>query len=195
MIREAAEARFGPGARPASIVLTHGHGDHAGNARDLADLWQVPVYAHRLEFPYLTGKSKYPPPDPTAPGFMAFMTRFFSPDTAGSGRSRSAPWKKANPAPGMDGWDWHFTPGHAPGHVAFFRTSDATLLAGDAFTTVNLDSLLAIVTKRQRISRPPTPVNYDWKLARGIGPQAGRPESADLRLWAWRTDVRPGCGG
>jgi hypothetical protein len=66
----------------------------------------------------------------------------------------------------MDGWDWHFTPGHAPGHVSFFRTSDATLLAGDAFTTVNLDSFFEIVTKRRRICRPPTPVNYDWKLCR-----------------------------
>ena len=81
MIREAAEARFGPDARPVSIVLTHGHGDHSGTARELADLWQVPVYAHRLELPYLTGKSKYPPSDPTAPGFMAFMTRFFGGET------------------------------------------------------------------------------------------------------------------
>jgi glyoxylase-like metal-dependent hydrolase (beta-lactamase superfamily II) len=162
-IREAAEARFGPGARPASIVLTHGHADHAGNAVELADLWQVPVYAHRMEFPYLTGKSKYPPADPTTPGFMAFVTRFFGGETVNLG-SRVQPLEEGRAAPGLDGWDWHFTPGHAPGHVAFFRMSDATLVAGDAFTTVNVDSLPDIVMKKQRISRPPTPMNYDWRL-------------------------------
>jgi glyoxylase-like metal-dependent hydrolase (beta-lactamase superfamily II) len=165
MIREAAEARFGPGARPVSIVLTHGHGDHSGNAAALADLWQVPIYAHRLEFPYLTGKSKYPPADPTAPGFMSFMTRFMGGETASLGE-RLRPLEEGKPAPGMEDWDWHFTPGHAPGHVAFFRTCDATLLAGDAFTTMNVDSLLDVVSKRQRISRPPTPINYDWRLVR-----------------------------
>lgn len=164
-IREAAEARFGPGAHPASIVLTHGHGDHSGSAAELSDLWKVPIYAHRMEFPYITGKSKYPPADPTAPGFISFMTRFFTTQAPDLG-DRVRPLEEGCPAPGMDGWEWHFTPGHAPGHVAFFRSSDATLIAGDAFATVNLDSLLDIATKRQRISRPPTPINYDWKLVR-----------------------------
>ena len=75
-IIEAAEARFGAGARPEAIVLTHGHFDHAGSALPLAEYWDVPVYAHRLEMPYLTGKSGYPPPDPTIGGAMAFLSRF-----------------------------------------------------------------------------------------------------------------------
>jgi glyoxylase-like metal-dependent hydrolase (beta-lactamase superfamily II) len=197
-IREAVDARFGPGARPTSIVLTHGHADHSGNARELADLWKVPVYAHRLELPYLTGKSQYPPPDPTAPGFMAFLTRFFSPQTEDLG-DRVRALEEERPAPGMNGWDWHFTPGHAPGHVSYFRTSDATLLAGDAFTTMNVDSVLAVLTKRKRISRPPTPVNYDWKLcaesvrkldalnpltfACGHGMPMAGPDAADQFTW------------
>lgn len=165
-IREAAERRYGPGARPAAILLTHGHWDHAGSALDLANFWDVPVYAHPLELPFLTRKSAYPPFDPTAPGFMAFVTRFVGNIKPFDLGDRVQPLESDQDPAGLTGWNWHHTPGHAPGHVSFYRRSDATLLAGDAFTTVNLDSLFAIVTKRQQISRPPTPSTIDWAAAR-----------------------------
>ncbi len=164
MIRAAAESRYGRGAKPACIFLTHGHFDHAGSARELADSWGVPVYAHRLELPYLTGRSCYPPPDPTAPGMMSFLSRFFSSkpfDLGGLVRELSS----EHALPGLEDWEWHHTPGHTPGHVSYFRPGDGTLLAGDAFTTVDLDSLFALVTKKQSISRPPTPMTCDWDAA------------------------------
>ncbi len=160
----AAEARYGAGAMPRAIVLTHGHADHAGSARDLADWWQVPILVHPLELPYLTGKSQYPPADPTSPGFMAFLMRFFKPQGPDLG-DRVRPIDSPE-LPGMPAWEWHHTPGHSPGHVAFFHRSSATLLAGDAFTTVNTDSLFAVATKQRRVYRPPTPVTCDWAAAR-----------------------------
>src|SRR2546430_14769453 len=63
-----AEQRFGRKTRPAAIILTHGHFDHVGSLRKLLKRWDVPVYAHPLELPYLTGKSDYPPPDPRVGG-------------------------------------------------------------------------------------------------------------------------------
>src|SRR4051794_16273571 len=44
IIRGWAEKHFsGP---PNSIVLTHGHFDHVGAARELAEGWGIPIYAH-----------------------------------------------------------------------------------------------------------------------------------------------------
>lgn len=164
-IQEAAEARFGPNTRPKAIMLTHGHFDHAGSAGDLGKLWNVKVYAHRLERPFLTGRSPYPPMDPTAPGFFAVISRFFPSRTANVG-DRIADLKGSLPGLGLSDWEAIDTPGHTPGHVSFFRRRDGVLLAGDAFATVNMDNLLNLLTKKPQIYRPPVPATTDWQKAR-----------------------------
>lgn len=67
-IKHAAEERFGVGARPAAIVMTHGHFDHVGVLEALAAEWDTPVWAHPLERPYLDGSAAYPPADPSVGG-------------------------------------------------------------------------------------------------------------------------------
>jgi glyoxylase-like metal-dependent hydrolase (beta-lactamase superfamily II) len=163
-IAEAAVARFGADSKPGAIVLTHGHYDHAGCALELARKWNVPVYAHALEFPYLTGKSAYPRRDPTVGGAMGFLSRFFPSRTVNITEVlRELP---ADEVPWLPGWAPVHTPGHAPGHVCFWRAHDRTLLAGDVVATVNLDSWRGVVTQAPQISRPPSPFTYDWEQAR-----------------------------
>src|SRR5699024_1725842 len=50
----AIEDKFGKGYKPRAIILTHGHFDHVGSIVTLLEKWDVPVYAHQLEAPYLT---------------------------------------------------------------------------------------------------------------------------------------------
>jgi len=164
-IRAAAAERYGENARPQAILLTHGHTDHAGSAAPLAEAWNVPIYAHPLEFPYLTGQSKYPPKDPTVGGAMALISRVFPMNIVNlSGLLQPLP--DGGVVPGLPDWQWHFTPGHAPGHVSYFNADKSVLLAGDAFATVNLNSFSALMTKKPEISLPPPPFTCDWDAAR-----------------------------
>ncbi len=156
----AAEARYGAESRPEAILLTHGHFDHSGSALALSLHWDVPVYAHRMEIPFLTGLSLYPPRDPTVGGAIAFLSRFMPSRGASlAGRIHSL---HEGSVPGLPDWEWHFTPGHSPGHVSYFRPSDKTLIAGDAFASMDMDSWIGFVTKSPRLSRAGSPFNYDW---------------------------------
>jgi len=163
-ISSAAEAIYGDDARPEAILLTHGHWDHAGSALDLAELWNVPIFAHPFELPYLTGRSNYPPPDPTVGGFVAFYSRLMKARPCLLGDCVQS-LEHGREAPGLSGWEWHHTPGHSPGHVVFFRREDGTLLAGDAIITMNLDSFFASALRVPRVCGPPAPFTADWPRA------------------------------
>jgi glyoxylase-like metal-dependent hydrolase (beta-lactamase superfamily II) len=116
--------------------------------------------------PYLTGRSSYPPPDPTVGGgAMAFLSRFYprGPIDLG-GHVRVLPADAG--VPGMPGWRWLHTPGHSPGHVSLFRDADRTLIAGDAFVTVKQESFLAVMAQTPEVHRPPAYYTPDWGAAR-----------------------------
>ena len=165
-IAEAARLRFGRESRPSAIVLTHGHFDHIGAVRELAEAWDVPVYAHPLELPYLTGRSSYPPPDPTVGGGAMASLSWLYPSAPIDLGGRVHPLPDDGSVPGMPGWRWVFTPGHSPGHVSLFRDADRSLIAGDAFVATKQESALAVLAQRPEIHGPPAYFTPDWESAR-----------------------------
>ena len=162
LIAEAAEHLFGANTPPVAIVMTHGHFDHVGALHTLAEQWNVPIYAHSIELPYLSGQASYPPPDPTVGGGMLAATAGLYP----RGPIDVSKWLHALPedgaVPGMPGWKWIHTPGHTEGHVSFWRESDRTIIAGDAFITTKQESAYAVATQRPELHGPPMYFTPDW---------------------------------
>jgi len=175
---------------PAAIVLTHAHFDHVGALDSLLERWDVPVYVHPEEIPYVTGMRAYPPPDPlVGGGLMARLAGLYPRDPINLGarvrplsvdladsatRLRESDRGIGDPTPGvggsavpsMPGWRTIHTPGHTAGHVSFFRDVDRTLIVGDAFCTTRQESFLAVATQRAELHGPPAYFTTDWDAAR-----------------------------
>ncbi len=111
------------------IVLTHGHIDHAGSAKAVADLSGAPVLAHVDEMPYLTGT----PPLLRPSGLFG---RFFKQTGL-----INQPFPRVTPDIQMDGDDMDLsdfglparvlrTPGHTPGSISVLM-DDGRVFAGD----------------------------------------------------------------
>lgn len=164
-IVEAAQSRFGKDCRPRAIVQTHGHFDHVGALEELSENWDVPIWAHCAELPYLTGRNSYPAPDTGADGgIMPKLAALFprSPIDLGD-RVRTLP--EDGSIPPLPGWTWIFTPGHTDGHISLWRERDRTLVAGDAFITTGQESAYEVAIQQLEMHGPPRYFTPDWPAA------------------------------
>jgi len=164
ILRTAAD-RFGVDARPGAIILTHGHFDHVGGLAALLAVWDVPVYAHTAELPFLTGRLHYPSPDPTVGGGIMARLAPAMPEAGVDLGERVLALPASGRVPQAPDWRWIHTPGHSPGHVSLFRAFDRVLLAGDAVTTTDQGSVYASLAQPRLLAGPPAYFTIDWDKA------------------------------
>ncbi|MEO6931165.1 MAG: MBL fold metallo-hydrolase, partial [Chitinophagaceae bacterium] len=161
-IRRMSELIFGEGARPSAILLTHGHFDHTGSVAALAEEWDIRVYAHHLELPYLMGVSSYPPADTTVGGGLFADLSFLYSRKPIDISKRVAALPADGTVPGLPDWRYLHTPGHTPGHVSLFREKDKVLISGDAVVTTKAESFWFTALQLKKISGPPKYLTSDW---------------------------------
>lgn len=153
------------GRPPLAIFLTHAHQDHVGSARELAEEWDVKVYVGKLEVPFLTGKSVYPPADPTVGGALAQIARL-GPFPTFNLTGLLETYPEDGVLPFLPDWRVVETPGHSPGHVSLWHETDRVLLAGDALCTMDCDSYVGMATQKKQLARGGSPFTPDWESSK-----------------------------
>ena len=150
-------------ARPVAILLTHCHPDHSGAARALAVEWGCRVHMHPLELPIAHGdfaamQAMAGPLDRwvVLPTLRAIGARRREAILArNSIADLTEPFDVSDHPPGLPGWTFVPTPGHTPGHMAYFRPQDRVLISGDALVTLLVNSVGGLVLQRPGLSGPP----------------------------------------
>lgn len=173
-IREAAEILFGVNTRPRSILLTHDHPDHAGSVRELAGMWRCHVHVHPDEMPLVAADlatiREYA--NPVDRWLVLPLLRLTGHQRAesiiarGNNKDIISPLDPDTSPAGLPDWEIVPTPGHTPGHVAFFRATDRVLIAGDALLTVDLNSFWGLVRRTHTVSGPPWYTTWDARAAK-----------------------------
>ncbi len=170
---ERAAAQLCGDRRPAAILLTHCHPDHAGAAKALARRWGCQVYMHPSELPIARGDlaamvEQAGPLDRflVLPVMRAMGRQRREAAIARSGLGEVArAFDPDGEIPGLPGWTAVRTPGHTPGHLSLHRAEDGVLICGDALVTLEVNSLTGMVWQAQGLSGPPWYTTWDRAAA------------------------------
>lgn len=129
IMRELRGAGYGP-RDLRRILITHAHPDHVGGLTHLVAQTGAEVWASELEKPVIEGRMPIPMPDPATLKFIGRMMR--PSDTTLKAVTVD---RVIQPGEQLDivapGFEVVATPGHAPGHIAFWHPTDRALFGGD----------------------------------------------------------------
>ena len=138
-------------ADAAAILITHAHIDHAGTAGHFAGTYGTPVLCSTPELPYLLGEDK------AQVSIPRILSRAWQPPVlrwawhvvtaGGAGRvavQSAAPWRDDVELAALPGNPLAVpTPGHTPGHTAFYLPNARAVATGDALVTGHAISRLS----------------------------------------------------
>jgi hydroxyacylglutathione hydrolase len=105
------------GVQVEGILLTHTHFDHIGAVAPIAKATGAPVWCPEIETPVLADINSFVP----WPGFGPYESYDADHTVSGGEKLELA---------GME-IDVIFTPGHSPGHVAYWIPDEAAIFSGD----------------------------------------------------------------
>lgn len=147
-IQKAAEDLFADARSPVSILLTHNHPDHAGSLRELVRTWGCGAWVHPADAPLTQEDAQrfHEWANPLDRWLILPYMRLLGRKRAALMVERAslrgvvatldpALCDRRGAPPGLPGWEVIPTPGHTPGHLAFFRRRDRVAITGDALMT------------------------------------------------------------
>jgi glyoxylase-like metal-dependent hydrolase (beta-lactamase superfamily II) len=105
-----------------SHVLTHGHMDHMGAAHEVCEAFDLPLMCGELDVPAVESGARLGLGDRPLPVRIEHWL------IAGPGHPVSGTLKEGDSVAGFSVLE---VPGHAPGHLAFWREEDRVLVLGD----------------------------------------------------------------
>ncbi|NJK79221.1 MAG: MBL fold metallo-hydrolase [Chloroflexaceae bacterium] len=115
-------------------VLTHVHPDHQGASKQICQTLGIPLWCGANDADVMrTGQMERQFPDPNTLSIRA-MNRFW----AGPAYPVTRTLREGDQIAGFTVVE---TPGHTPGHLAFWRESDRVLIAGDILNNINMANM------------------------------------------------------
>src|ERR1700680_1780538 len=122
-------------------ALTHAHPDHQGSSHAICERLGIPLWGGQGDVPAMETPGGIK--NSQAPGWLnRFQARYWT----GPPHPVARALKEGDEVVGFTVLE---VPGHAPGHVAYWRESDRVLILGDVLNNVNMH------TGRTGLQEPP----------------------------------------
>lgn len=129
------------------LTLTHVHPDHQGMARDICRERDIPLACHAGDVDAMEGRVPVSGEQLTNPIVKMLQSSWEGPPHKVS--------RVLEEGDEVAGFRVFHTPGHARGHVVYFRESDGVTICGDVIRNMNY------ATGRPGLDEPPSMFTYD----------------------------------